>query len=155
MEFILQSDNQNSWVLPPSWPSLHSNYSCIANDSTFGPFSNCYFDFTVFFEQCILSCVSSVSLLLFAPPRIFYLFRKDETTLWRPIRNIKLVSLGPRSTNVSITNVSIISLTICIEGCRNYFYFSSIDIVTVVYAMPFCAECCNNTLDCLGYNRCN
>lgn len=54
--------------------------SCARIDDTFGPYAkHCRggFDFTLFFEESILSIVPLVLLLLIAPVRILYLFRRS------------------------------------------------------------------------------
>jgi hypothetical protein len=66
-----------------------------ANDDLFGPFiqgcrSN--FDFTLLFEQSILSIPPAALLLVLAPPRLVRLIQSRRKTGPTPIRSIKSVS---------------------------------------------------------------
>jgi hypothetical protein len=63
-----------------------------ASDNVFGPFSDCRFDFTLFFEQAIISAIPAIFLLLSAPSRIDRLFRQDEKVLPSTNGVAKLVS---------------------------------------------------------------
>lgn len=88
----------DQWVLTPSSQLSHA-YSpsslCIPNDNLFGPSSNCFFDFTIRFKQSILSLIPSLLLLVFAPPRIFYLYKQggEKKSIRHPIAIVKLVSI--------------------------------------------------------------
>ncbi|CZR69280.1 uncharacterized protein PAC_19180 [Phialocephala subalpina] len=55
----------------------HSASRC-AIDNSFGPFSNCRLDFTLLFEQCILSGVPSAILLLACTIRILHPHNQDQ-----------------------------------------------------------------------------
>jgi ATP-binding cassette subfamily C (CFTR/MRP) protein 1 len=64
------------------------------NDDLFGPIiqgcrSN--FDFTLLFEQTILSIPPAAILLVLAPPRLVKLIRSRKKTLPNPIRSLKIV----------------------------------------------------------------
>lgn len=66
-----------------------------SSDDVFGPAVNgCRgnFDFTLFFEQTVLSIGPSALLLLFAPPRIVRLLRASVKTLSNPIRATKALT---------------------------------------------------------------
>lgn len=75
-----------------------SGSPCTTNsDIIFGPASDCRYDFTLLFEQCVLSAVPSAVLLLFGGPRIVYLYRQDNKTSPTPIKTIKLVRMARMS----------------------------------------------------------
>lgn len=66
------------------------------NDGSFGPVltqgPDCYsFDFTLTFEDCILSIAPSGIAFLLSFVRIFYLFKRDAVVRWPLLRAIKLV----------------------------------------------------------------
>lgn len=63
------------------------------SDNSFGPISQCRYDFTLFFEQAILSAVPSAIFLLSALPRLFYLYRQHEKTVRTPAEVVKLVGI--------------------------------------------------------------
>jgi ATP-binding cassette subfamily C (CFTR/MRP) protein 1 len=74
-------------------PSVWSNSSCSpGSDTVLGPLSDCRFDFTLLFEQCVLSAVPSGFLFLLGFPRIYRLCRKDEKVINSPARVGKIVS---------------------------------------------------------------
>lgn len=76
---------------------------CARLDDTFGPHAvNCRgnFDFTLLFEETILSIVPFGILLLVGPPRIWYLFKKERKVVPSPLVSLKLVCITP-STPVS------------------------------------------------------
>ena len=60
----------------------------------FGPISKCRYDFTLFFEQFILSGVPGGILVLSALPRLLYLSRQHEMTLRSHVEVIKLVRIS-------------------------------------------------------------
>jgi ATP-binding cassette, subfamily C (CFTR/MRP), member 1 len=71
---------------------------CTRLDDTFGPHAtNCRggFDFTLQFEETILSLSPLAILLLIAPLRIFYLFKKEKKVDKSPLLALKLVCLPP------------------------------------------------------------
>jgi hypothetical protein len=64
-------------------------------DDTFGPVvhgCNSNFDFTLLFEQSVLSIGSTGLLLIFVPPRLVKLWRSSEKTVPDALRFRKLVS---------------------------------------------------------------
>lgn len=72
--------------------------ACSRIDDTFGPHAKeCRdeFDFTLLFEESILSIVPLALLLLLAPNRIIYLFQKKTKVIHSPIIFAKLVRLYP------------------------------------------------------------
>jgi len=74
---------------------MESNCTTI-NDNSFGPaVQGCRhnFDFTLIFEQSILSIVPAALLLIFAPPRVARLLRSGTKTFPSRLRSTKAVSL--------------------------------------------------------------
>jgi hypothetical protein len=75
---------------------MATNSTCLpVNDQIFGPaVSGCRddFDFTLLFEQSILSIGPSALLLLITPLRILHLARRNVKTVPSPIDAAKLVS---------------------------------------------------------------
>lgn len=72
---------------------------CTRLDDTFGPHAaNCRgdFDFTLLFEETILSLTPLAILLIVAPLRILYLFKKDRKVVQSPLLSLKLVCISPR-----------------------------------------------------------
>jgi ATP-binding cassette, subfamily C (CFTR/MRP), member 1 len=72
---------------------------CTRLDDTFGPHAaNCRggFDFTLLFEETILSLSPLAIVLIIAPLRIFYLFKKEKKVVQSPVLSLKLVCL-PRA----------------------------------------------------------
>ena len=72
------------------------NLSCVQIDNTFGPYAEyCrgYFDFTLLFEETILTILPLGLLLLVAPFRIAYLFKRQRKVNESPLIHLKLV--GP------------------------------------------------------------
>lgn len=69
---------------------------CAGVDNTFGPHAaNCRgdFDFTLLFEETVLSLLPLTLLLIAAPLRIGYLFKKDWKVVQSPLLPLKLVCL--------------------------------------------------------------
>ena len=67
---------------------------CARVDDTFGPYAgDCRggFDFTLLFEECILTIAPLGLLLVVAPWRLWYLFRKQKKVVWSPLIAFKLV----------------------------------------------------------------
>ncbi|PMD29625.1 hypothetical protein L207DRAFT_615485 [Hyaloscypha variabilis F] len=63
-------------------------------DNTFGPHaSNCRggFDFTLLFEDTILSILPISLVLLVAPSRLYYLLRRQTKVTWSPLLPLKLI----------------------------------------------------------------
>jgi hypothetical protein len=77
---------------------VQSSYlECALLDNDFGPHAqSCRggFDFTLFFEETNLTISPLALLILIAPLRIFYLFRKDKKAHGGPLLYTKLVSLS-------------------------------------------------------------
>lgn len=72
-----------------------NNLTCSQVDDTFGPWaSHCRagFDFTLLFEETLLTLVPLGLLLLLAPFRIGYLFKKEKKVIDTPLLHLKLVS---------------------------------------------------------------
>jgi len=66
-----------------------------SGDSRFGPaVANCLrsFDFTLLFEESILSILPSALLVLLFPIRLLYLNRRKVRVTGKALRNLKLVS---------------------------------------------------------------
>jgi hypothetical protein len=61
-------------------------------DNSWGPFHHCRFDFTIFFEQTVLSAVPALVLAMLACPRIYKLWKQEKKTHENPIRTVKAVS---------------------------------------------------------------
>jgi len=74
-----------------------ANYTdCTAIDQSFGPHAqNCRggFDFTVLFEESILTLAPIGFLILLAPFRLIHLLRKEKKVVSNPLSILKLVSL--------------------------------------------------------------
>ena len=76
---------------------MASNFTLLAradsSDNSFGPASSTRdFDFTLTFEQSILSILPSTLLLLATPLRLFHLSQKHPKTLPHRNRALKTVS---------------------------------------------------------------
>ncbi|OCL14026.1 putative multidrug resistance protein MDR [Glonium stellatum] len=70
---------------------------CVRLDDTFGPHAtNCRgdFDFTLLFEETILSLSPLTILLIIAPLRVLYLFKKNKKVIGSPLLSLKLVSFA-------------------------------------------------------------
>ncbi|WEW56917.1 hypothetical protein PRK78_002374 [Emydomyces testavorans] len=75
----------------------HNLSSCAQIDDTFGPYAlHCRdgFDFTLLFEETLLTIVPLGLLLLVAPFRIFYLFKKQTKVNDGPLVHLKLTALS-------------------------------------------------------------
>lgn len=71
---------------------------CARLDDTFGPHAtDCRgdFDFTLLFEESILCLLPLTLLLIVAPFRILYLFKKDRKVVPSPLLSLKLVCAIP------------------------------------------------------------
>jgi len=85
-----------TWNVPAAIAMQSSE--CTRLDDTFGPHAaNCRggFDFTLQFEETILSLSPLAILLIIAPLRIFYLFKKEKKVIHSPVLSLKLVCLPP------------------------------------------------------------
>lgn len=75
---------------------MASNDICASvQDRTFGPWAQqCRgaFDFTLLFEESVLTLVPLCIMILFAPFRIAYLFRKKRKVEDTPLVHMKIVS---------------------------------------------------------------
>lgn len=74
-----------------------STPSCAHVDNTFGPYAgDCRggFDFTLLFEQTILSIAPLALLLILAPLRIWYLSKKQTKVVRGKLLPSKLVRVG-------------------------------------------------------------
>jgi ATP-binding cassette subfamily C (CFTR/MRP) protein 1 len=72
----------------------HIPSSCSKVDSTFGPYAgHCRggFDFTLLFEETILTILPLVAIIAVAPFRLYYLFKKDTKVGQSIILPTKLV----------------------------------------------------------------
>ncbi|KAF2742355.1 P-loop containing nucleoside triphosphate hydrolase protein [Sporormia fimetaria CBS 119925] len=77
--------------------SSDSQSSCVAVDNTFGPYAGrCRggFDFTLLFEDAILSIAPLALILCIAPFRIFYLWRKKTKVSGSVLLLVKLLTWG-------------------------------------------------------------
>jgi hypothetical protein len=77
--------------------ALDSSLSCTAVDNTFGPWAReCRggFDFTLLFEDAILSITPLALLLAIAPFRIFFLWRKKTKVSRSVLLPVKLVGFS-------------------------------------------------------------
>lgn len=74
-------------------------------DNVFGPAvgAGCRdgFDFTLLFEQSILSILPATILLIVSPFRIRYLLSRDIRTRYNPVRNGKLVR-SPQTNRIDL-----------------------------------------------------
>lgn len=72
------------------------NSTAYADDNNFGPFLEFpgigSFDFTLLFEETILSILPSALLLLLIPPRIFRLWKSPRKVTGSYLRTTKIVS---------------------------------------------------------------
>ena len=69
--------------------------SCADIDNTFGPYAgNCRggFDFTLLFEESILTLLPVAIFLIAAPARIYYLLGKQSKVIGSSLLILKLVS---------------------------------------------------------------
>jgi len=83
---------QFSLVLPPGVsPAWAGHQAC--SDHTFGPFVDCRFDFTLFFEQLVFSSLPSLVLILFAPWVIASVRLETKKTVPHPVYAAKVVRL--------------------------------------------------------------
>lgn len=67
----------------------------LSHDNNFGPIvhnPNADFDFTLLFEQSILTIVPSVCFLLYAPARVWWLWREEKKASFGPLIAVKQVS---------------------------------------------------------------
>jgi ATP-binding cassette, subfamily C (CFTR/MRP), member 1 len=78
--------------------ALSSGSVCNAIDDNFGPYAGEHcrggFDFTLLFEDALLSIAPLALLLCIAPFRIIYLWRKQTKVSRSLILPVKLVSLS-------------------------------------------------------------
>lgn len=72
------------------------NQSAYVDDNNFGPFfaipGKATFDFTLLFEETILSIAPSALLLLLIPPRIIYLWKSPRKVISSYLLTAKIVS---------------------------------------------------------------
>jgi ATP-binding cassette subfamily C (CFTR/MRP) protein 1 len=72
------------------------NSTAYADDNSFGPFlelpSRATFDFTILFEETILSIAPSALLLLLIPPRILRLWKTPRKVTGSYLQTTKIVS---------------------------------------------------------------
>jgi ATP-binding cassette subfamily C (CFTR/MRP) protein 1 len=72
-----------------------SSISCSDIDDSFGPHAaTCRggFDFTLLFEESILSILPLSLILIVTPFRLWYLFKRPTKVFWSPLLPLKLVS---------------------------------------------------------------
>ena len=77
-----------------------STMSCAHIDNTFGPYAKqCRggFDFTLFFEETILSILPLVIILLITPARIWYMIRRTNKVTGSQLFVLKSVRRSPLS----------------------------------------------------------
>jgi ATP-binding cassette subfamily C (CFTR/MRP) protein 1 len=77
-----------------------SPISCSNIDDSFGPHAvTCRdgFDFTLLFEESILSILPLSLILIVTPFRLSYLFKRQTKVVWSPLLPLKLVSARPHS----------------------------------------------------------
>lgn len=70
---------------------------CARLDDRFGPHADSCrggFDFTLLFEETILTLLPLALILLIAPVRIFYLSRKDKKVVQTRLLSCKLVCIS-------------------------------------------------------------
>jgi hypothetical protein len=73
-----------------------SKSSCVHIDRTFGPYAlycRGHFDFTLLFEETVLTIAPLCLLLLVAPFRIIHLFKKARKVEPGPLLPLKLVRI--------------------------------------------------------------
>jgi len=71
------------------------NTTCTAVDNSFGPYaSECRggFDFTLFFEETVLTILPLAVFSLMVPVRVWYLLRRERKVVYGNLGIIKLVS---------------------------------------------------------------
>lgn len=73
------------------------NSTTYSDDNSFGPFikvpGRVTFDFTLLFEETILSILPSALLLFLIPPRILQLWRAPRKVTASYLQTVKLVSI--------------------------------------------------------------
>ena len=62
-----------------------------SDNNKIGPFGDFRYDFTLFFEQCLLSSILAFIFLVAAPPRIYFLFRQDVKIIQNSLKYVKIV----------------------------------------------------------------
>jgi hypothetical protein len=80
--------------------STAASTSCARIDDSFGPHAKACrggFDFTLLFEESILSIPPLAMLLVLAPLRILYLSKKQKKVVQSPLLPLKLVRRGSLS----------------------------------------------------------
>ena len=94
-------------VRQPSIMAQSSLIACTHLDESFGPHAgDCRggFDFTLLFEETILTLVPVGILLLVLPPRVWYLSRRaKKVAAGKRSAAIKIVSLNPNAACVTCT----------------------------------------------------
>jgi hypothetical protein len=85
------------------------NEIAVCSDNSWGPVveGQCRggFDFTLLFEESLLSIGPSTVLLLAIPLRILQLYRRNRKVGWSYLHNLKLVSLADDSSESLAANV--------------------------------------------------
>ncbi|KAL1959109.1 hypothetical protein VTO42DRAFT_2896 [Malbranchea cinnamomea] len=87
-------------AFPPAQTAVSrtlTNLTCAHIDDTFGPWAlHCrgQFDFTLLFEETILTLAPLGLLLLVAPFRIAYLFKKEKKVVDSPLLHLKLTAFA-------------------------------------------------------------
>jgi ATP-binding cassette subfamily C (CFTR/MRP) protein 1 len=81
---------------PMPLESRHVNRTAYVDDSNFGPFLKApdtnTFDFTLLFEETILSIGPSVFLLILIPPRVLHLWKLPRKLFGGHLLTTKIVS---------------------------------------------------------------
>ena len=81
----------NTWIVYSSTAGSNATH-LVGTRSTFGPAAPGRFDFTLLFQDTILSIVPSAMLLLFVPPRIWMLFKQRVKVAKSPLHESKMVN---------------------------------------------------------------
>jgi len=102
-----------------------ASQQCAAVDDTFGPWAGPHcrggFDFTLLFQETLLSILPLSLLLLAAPFRIYFLWGKKIKVHKSPLLLAKLVSfLCCLVNNSSLIVTDIVGPSCCLRGCPPY-----------------------------------
>lgn len=91
---------------------------------SFGPaICTSSFDFTLLFEQTILSIAPSAIFLLFLPSRLLALRKSERKTKYTIFKGIKLVRCHPWQTSLHLTNQVISVSLFCLQLRRYHCWY--------------------------------
>lgn len=89
----MESSTNAQLILSAHFPLINVNISSPCVENSFGPFSECRFDFTLLFEQWILSSVPSFLFLIAASFRLASLYKENQKADGRWLQVLKFVRL--------------------------------------------------------------